>query len=103
MNGMEKKNSVLERRNRKNGARPLRVGEPAGRGEDESNEEKFAALIRRKKIRKMVRLGLSAGCVICMAAALLLIDAAPAVAVVLMAGAVATGKAGHWGYEEATE
>lgn len=38
-----------------------------------------------------------------MAAALLLIDAAPAVAVVLMAGAVATGKAGHWGYEEATE
>lgn len=36
----------------------------------------------------------------CMAAALLLIDAAPAVAVILMAGAVAAGKAGHWGYEE---
>lgn len=31
---------------------------------------------------------------------LLLIDAAPAVAAVMMAGAVAAGKAGHWGYEE---
>ena len=30
---------------------------------------------------------------------LLLIDAAPAVAVVLMAGAVVAGKAGHCGYE----
>lgn len=34
---------------------------------------------------------------------LLLIDAAPAVAVVLMVGAVAAGKAGHWGYEEVAE
>lgn len=31
---------------------------------------------------------------------LLLIDAAPALSVVLMVGAVAAGKAGHWGYEE---
>lgn len=51
----------------------------------------------------MVRLGLSAGCVICMVAALLLIDAEPAVSVVLMAGAVAAGKVGHWGYEEVAE
>lgn len=35
-----------------------------------------------------------------LALGLLLIDAMPAVAVVLMAGAVAAGKAGHWGYEE---
>lgn len=34
---------------------------------------------------------------------LMLIDAAPAVAVVLMAGAVVAGKAGHWGYEEVEE
>ena len=34
---------------------------------------------------------------------LLLIDAAPAVAVALMAGAVAAGKAGRWGYEEVAE
>ena len=34
---------------------------------------------------------------------LLLIDAMPAVAVVLMAGAVVAGKAGHWGYEEVEE
>ena len=34
---------------------------------------------------------------------LLLIDMAPAVAMVLMAGAVAAGKAGHWGYEEVAE
>ena len=34
---------------------------------------------------------------------LLLSDAAPAVAVVLMVGAVAAGKAGHWGYEEVAE
>ena len=95
MNGMEKKNSVLERRNRKNGARPLRVGEPAGRGKAEPHEEKFAAFIRRRKIQKVVRLGFSAGCVICMVVALLLTDTAPAVAVVMMAGAVVAGKAGH--------
>lgn len=35
-----------------------------------------------------------------LALGLLLIDAAPALAVVLMVGAVAAGKAGHWGYEE---
>ena len=34
---------------------------------------------------------------------LLLIDAAPAVAVVLIAGAVVAGKAGQWGYGEAAE
>ena len=39
-------------------------------------------------------------CVCLMVAALLLIDAAPAAAAVLMAGAVAAGKAGRWGYEE---
>lgn len=98
---MEEKNSVLERRNWKDGARPVRTGKPAGRGKAEPHEEKFAAFIRRKEVRKMVRLGLSAGCVMCMVAALLLIDAAPAVAVVMMAGAVVAGKAGHWGYEEA--
>lgn len=34
---------------------------------------------------------------------LLLIDAAPAVAAIMMAGAVTAGKAGHWGYEEVAE
>lgn len=37
-------------------------------------------------------------CVGLMVAALLLIDAAPAAAAVLMAGAVVAGKAGNWGY-----
>ena len=97
---MEKKDSVLKRRNRKNGARPFRTGKSESCGKDESHEEKLAALIRRREVQKMVRYSLSAGCVMCMAAALLLIDAAPAVAVILMAGAVAAGKAGHWGYEE---
>lgn len=97
---MEEKNRVFERRNWEVGARPVRAGKPAGRGEDESHEEKLAAFIRRREIQKVVRLGFSAGCVICMAVALLLIDAAPLLAVVLMAGAVAAGKAGHWGYEE---
>lgn len=100
---MEKKNRVLARRNWKNGARPIRAGKSESGGKDEPNEEKLAALVRRKKIRKMVRCGLSVGCVMCMVAALLLIDAAPAVAVVMMAGAVVAGKAGHWGYEEVAE
>ena len=98
---MEKKIGILEERNRKDGARPIRTGKPAGGRKTEPHEEKFAAFIRRRKIRKVVRYGLSAGCVMCMVAALLLIDAAPAVAVVMMAGAVVAGKAGHWGYEEA--
>ena len=38
-----------------------------------------------------------------LALGLLLIDAEPAVSVVLMAGAVAAGKVGHWGYEEVAE
>ena len=100
---MEKKNRISERRNWKNGARPIRDGKPAGRGEDESHEEKLAALVRRREVQKVVRHSFSVGCVMCMAAALLLIDAAPALAVVLMAGAVAAGKAGHWGYEEVAE
>lgn len=99
MNGMEKKNSVLERRNRKNGARPLRVGEPAGRGKDESNEEKFAAFIRRRKIRKVVRYGLSAGCVICIFTAALLIEDIPGMSVSLMALALLFGAGGGWGYD----
>ena len=57
---MEEKNSVLERRNWKDGARPVRAVKPASGGKDEPNEEKLVALVRRKKLRKMLRCGLSA-------------------------------------------
>lgn len=96
---MEEKNRVFERRNWKNGARPVRAGKPAGRGEDESHEEKLAAFIRRKKIRKMVRLSLSAGCVICVFAAALLIEDIPWMSVGLMALALLFGAGGGWGYD----
>lgn len=99
MNGMEKKNSVLERRNWKDGARPVRAGKPAGRGEDEPHEEKFAAFIRRKEVRKMVRYGLSAGCVICIFTAALLIEDIPGMSVSLMALALLFGAGGGWGYD----
>lgn len=96
---MEKKDRVFERRNWKNGARPIRDGKPAGRGEDESHEEKFAAFIRRRKIRKVVRLGLSAGCVTCIFASALLIEDIPGMSVALMALALLFGAGGGWGYD----
>lgn len=99
MNGMEKKNRVLARGNWKDGARSVRGREPVGSRKDESNEEKFAAFIRRRKIRKMVRLGLSAGCVICIFTAALLIEDIPGMSVALMALALLFGAGGGWGYD----
>lgn len=96
---MEKKIGILEERNRKDGARPLRTGKPAGGRKAEPHEEKFAAFIRRRKIRKMVRLGLSAGCVICIFTAALLIEDIPGMSVALMALALLFGAGGGWGYD----
>lgn len=96
---MEKKIGILEERNRKDSARPIRTGKPAGGRKTEPNEEKFAALIRRRKIRKVVRLGLSAGCVICIFVSALLIEDIPGMSAALMALALLFGVGGGWGYD----
>lgn len=47
----------------------------------------------------MVRLGLSAGCVICIFTAALLIEDIPGMSVALMALALLFGAGGGWGYD----
>lgn len=47
----------------------------------------------------MVRLGLSAGCVICIFTAALLIEDIPGMSVCLMALALLFGAGGGWGYD----